>query len=396
VTAEPGDPHAPSAGARDDAMRDAPATALQRLGWDAGWELARAAADPDGAWQPVRIAAAHRGAYQALGPGGLAWVELTGLAFHAAEDKRALPAVGDWVLVERWADALAGAGAATVRAVLPRRSFLVRRAAGEATVPQPLVANVDIGLVMTSANADLSAARLDRYVSLLADGGIAPVLVLTKIDLVPDPAPLVAQLAAITPRVLTVSTVTSEGIAAIRGLGGPGTTCVLLGSSGVGKSTLLNAVAGTAQPTRTIRTDERGRHTTTRRELFVADTRADPAGEPGSEPGSQPASDRGSGGLWIDTPGMRELGQWLDEDDAPEDLAFDDVAELASHCRFRNCQHRDEPGCAVRGQIPAGRMASFHKLTAERRTGAARQGQAQKIAESRKARAKKPPPSADD
>jgi len=103
---------------------------LRRLGWDAAWEIARIAADPDARWQPVRIAAEHRGAYHALGPGGVAWVEVTGRAFHAAGDKRALPAVGDWVLVERWREAIAGAGAAVVRALLPRRSFLVRRAAG--------------------------------------------------------------------------------------------------------------------------------------------------------------------------------------------------------------------------------------------------------------------------
>jgi len=356
----------------DGAAPDDPAWQL-RLGWDAAWEQARAAVDPDAAWQPVRVAAEHRGAYHALGPGGVAWVELTGRAFHAAGDKRALPTVGDWVLVERWADALAGAGAAVVRAVLPRRSFLVRRAAGEATAPQPLAANVDVGLVMTSANADLSLARIDRYVGLLRDGGIEPVLVLSKADLVPDLAPLVAQLAAITPRVLAVSVVTGAGVDAIRALGAPGTTCVLLGSSGVGKSTLLNLIAGTAQATRAIRGDARGRHTTTHRELFTT----------------------ASGGLWIDTPGMRELGQWIEEAD-PAELVFDDIAALAPGCKFRDCQHRDEPGCAVRDHVPVARLASFHKLAGERRAGATRQSLTQKLAESRRAKGKKPAPAADD
>lgn len=357
--------------ARDSGVR----SALGQLGWDAGWELARAAADPDAAWQPVRIAAAHRGAYHAHGPGGVAWVELPGRAFHDAGDKRGLPVVGDWILVERWPEAVAEAGAAVVRAVLPRRSFLVRRAAGEATAPQPLVANADTGIVMTSANADLSSARLDRYTALMRDGGIAPVIVLSKVDLVRDPAPLLAELAAIAPRVIALSLVTGDGLDAVRALGGPGTTCVLLGSSGVGKSSMLNAIAGVAQPTRAIRDDERGRHTTTRRELFIAD-----AGGVG-----------GAGGLWIDTPGMRELGQWLDDADDDEPV-FDDIDALAGRCRFRNCEHRDEPGCAVRDQIPAGRLASFHKLASERRAGAARQAQAHRLAESRKGKSKKPPP----
>jgi ribosome biogenesis GTPase len=343
---------------------------LVRLGWDAGWQDARAAADPALEWTPVRVAAEHRGAYQALGEDGGGWIELTGRAFHAADDKRALPTVGDWVLVERWADALAGAGAAVVRAVLPRRSFLVRRAAGEAVAPQPLAANVDTGLVMTSANADLSIARLDRYLGLLRDGGIAPVIVLSKIDLA-DPAPMIAELAPLVDRVVAVSTVTGVGLDEVRAMGAPGTTCVLLGSSGVGKSSLLNAIAGTEQRTRGIRQDARGRHTTTHRELFVT----------------------ANGGLWIDTPGMRELGQWVEDADAPD--PFDDIAALAAHCKFRDCRHENEPGCAVRGAIPAARLASFHKLTSERRTGATRQTLTQKLAESRKAK-KKPAPPADD
>jgi ribosome biogenesis GTPase len=359
----------------------APSDALLRLGWDTAWQAARAAADPDAAWQPARIAAEHRGAYQALGPGGLAWVELPGRAFHTAVDKRALPTVGDWVLIERWRTAAAGRGAGVIRAVLPRRSFLVRRAAGEATAPQPLAANVDTGIVVTSANADLSPARLDRYLGLLSDGGIAPVLALSKIDLVADPAPLVARLSALAGRVIAASAVTGAGIAELRALAAPGTTTVLLGSSGVGKSSLLNAVAGTAQSTGAIRADDRGRHTTTRRELFATD----------------------AGGLWIDTPGMRELGQWIAEQDASAAAAaaavFDDIAALAGSCRFRDCRHLDEPGCAVRDALPPDRLASYHKLAGERRAATARQTETRKLTETRRVRAAKPtrkPPGSDD
>jgi ribosome biogenesis GTPase len=346
------------------------ALVLGLLGWDRDWDAARAAVDPGAALVPVRVAAEHRGAYHAAGEDGVAWAELTGRAFHQAGDKRALPTVGDWLLVERWADALDGRGAAVIRHVLPRRSLLVRKAAGEATAPQPLAANVDAGIVLTSANNDLVPARLDRYLGLLADGGIAPALVLSKADLAADAAPLLDRLREVAPGapVIAASTVTGAGLAAIRALAGPGRTAVLLGSSGVGKSSLLNAlVGGAAQRIEPIRADERGRHTTTRRELFATDD-----------------------GLWIDTPGMRELAQWIDRD-AP--AAFDDVAALAEGCRFRDCRHEAEPGCAVRGQVSPERLASYRKLAAERTSRAARQQAAQRLAASRKAKAKKAPPS---
>ncbi len=333
-------------------------------GWDEQWEAARRVADPEGALEPVRIAAEHRGAYHALGGTDLAWVELTGKAFHDARDKRALPTVGDWALVEHWPRAVGGGGAAVVRHILPRRSFMVRKAAGEATAPQPLAANVDAGIVMTSANSDLSLARLDRYAGMLRDGGIEPVIVVSKVDLVPDPEPVLAIARTVGPRVIAASAVRGDGLAEIRALGGVGKTCVLLGSSGVGKSSLLNALIGTAQLTREIRADERGRHTTTRRELFLAP----------------------DGSLWIDTPGMRELSQWIDEDD---ETAFDDITEAAAKCKFRDCQHLDEPGCAVRGAIAPERLASFHKLAGERRIAAARREAAAKLAESRRSKGNK-------
>jgi ribosome biogenesis GTPase len=342
-----------------------------KLGWDEAWEVARRTVDPDGALEPVRIASEHRGAYQAIGSGGTAWVELTGKAFHRAADKRELPTVGDWVIVERWTEALAANGAAIIREVLPRRSLLVRKAAGEATAPQPLAANVDIGIVMTSANSDLSPARLDRYVTLLRDGGIAPALLLSKIDLVDDPAPMLEALRQVAPgaQALGVSSVTGTNLDAVRALGGENRTAVLLGSSGVGKSSLLNALLGSeTQLIQAIRTDERGRHTTTRRELFVTDH-----------------------GLWIDTPGMRELAQFIDDG---EELGFDDIIELSVGCKFRDCEHRAEPGCAVRaaveaGTLPAARLASFHKLSEERGFAVVKQDAARRIAETKKAKAKR-------
>ena len=250
------------------------------------------------------------------------WCEATGKAFHVATDKRSLPTVGDWVLLERWSEALEGHGNAVIREILPRRNLLVRKAAGEASIPQPLAANVDLGLVMTSANSELSAPRLDRYLNLLRDGGIPAAIVLSKIDLVEEPLQLVAQVMTSTPDVLVVplSLVSTTGLDDLRALVRPRMTAVLLGSSGVGKSTLLNALLPEAvQATREIRDDDKGRHTTTRRELFVAS----------------------DGSLWIDTPGMRELGRWANEDDEEEEDAFDDIDALAGELQVpRLLSHR--------------------------------------------------------
>lgn len=339
------------------------------LGWDDAWEAARRELAPERSALPVvRIVAEHRGAYHATDGEHVAWVELTGRTYHKAADKRALPTVGDWVVVEHWDRAVdhfargtGAGGAAVIRHVLPRRGLLVRKAAGEAVAPQPLAANVDVGLVLTSANKDLSPPRLDRYLALLRDGGIAPMLVLSKIDLVADAEPMLAQLRALGAPALGVSTVTGAGIDELRMQ--PGRTCVLLGSSGVGKSSLLNAVIGAeTMRTQPIRADERGKHTTTHRQLFITPH-----------------------GLWIDTPGMRELAQFIDD----QDLVFEDIEAAAEHCKFRDCQHRAEPGCAVRDAVSPERLASFHKLLDERGAGALKQHAARRIAETRRAKAKK-------
>ena len=320
-----------------------PATSLDAWGWDAGWAAAFHAASAARPREPARVAAVYGERIVVVASGGARDARLAGRLLHAAAgDPEALPAVGDWVVLE-------GGGSGTVTEVLPRRPAFRRGAAGRATAAQVLAANVDLTLVVTALPADLSPRRLERYLALAWESGATPVLLLSKADLADDPARAEADARAVAPGVdvLLFSTVTGEGLEEVGALLGPGRTAVLLGSSGVGKSTLVNRLLGESrQATADVRADGRGRHTTTHRELVRLP----------------------SGALLVDGPGMREVALW----DAGGGLeaAFADVEAEAAGCRFRDCAHDAEPGCAVReaveeGRLDAARLEHWHALRRE-------------------------------
>jgi ribosome biogenesis GTPase len=258
------------------------------------------------------------------------------------QDPHGLPVAGDWVL-------LAGVGdASVVESVVPRRTALVRKVAGARTEEQVVAANVDVVLVCAPVHS-LNARRLERELTLVWESGARPVVAITKSDLDDDVSETVAEIAAIAlgAEVLAVSSYDGAGLDEVRALMPPGTTMAVIGPSGAGKSTLVNALAGAELlATTAVRADHRGVHTTSARHLVPV-------------PGA---------GLVLDTPGMRELALWGDEDAL--DATFVDVDDLAATCRFHDCRHETEPGCAVRAAVESGeldpdRLASWHKLQRE-------------------------------
>ncbi len=316
---------------------------LGELGWDADL-----AAKLDPGLEPGRVTTVHRGAFDVQTARGVVRSGLPGRLIHDRVDV----AVGDWV-------GLRAASPSTwqIHSVLPRHSALVRNAAGRATGEQTLAANVDLAFVVSSLGPDLEPRRVERYLVTIWSSGAEPEIVLTKADRLDDPWPLVAEVEAVAPGVPVhaVSALTGMGCDRLRGRIQPGRTAVLLGSSGVGKSTLVNRFLGAqVMETNETRTDDdQGRHTTTRRQLLLL-------------PG---------GGVVIDTPGLRELQ--LAERSAGFDETFADVDDLAAGCRFSDCAHEAEPGCAVlaaveAGALPPDRLASWRKLQRELRSIAIR------------------------
>jgi ribosome biogenesis GTPase / thiamine phosphate phosphatase len=294
---------------------------------------------------PGRVSIQHRGAYDVLTAEGELRCDVAGRLYDEAASPADLPAVGDWVAVAARPEEAAG----TVQAVLARRTKFSRKTAWQASEEQVLAANVDVALIVTSLNEDMNLRRLERYLTLAWESGATPVLVLTKADLADDVPAVVAEVESVAfgAAVHAISSVTGEGLDELRAHLRPGVTAALLGSSGVGKSTLVNTLVGEELlETREIREDGKGRHTTTRRELIQL-------------PG---------GALVIDTPGMREVQLWIADDGLEE--AFSDVTELFEHCRFSDCAHESEPGCAVKEAIANGTLAperweSYLKLQRE-------------------------------
>lgn len=315
---------------------------IERFGWSTEMEEAFAPRRAGGL-VPARVVVQQRGRYTVEAEDGERAAEPAGRLRHEAASG-GLPVTGDWVAVRAGA-----AGPAVIEAVLPRRTAFVRKAAGEATVAQVVAANFDLAFVVAALPDDVNLRRLERYVTAVWESGASPVVVLTKTDLADDVAGSALAVAAVAPGVAVhaISSVTGEGVADLHALLAPNRTAVLVGSSGVGKSTLVNRLLGRErQAVAGLRADGRGRHTTTHRELVPLPR----------------------GGLLLDTPGMRELGLWAEEESL--DAAFDDVAALASACRFADCTHEHEPGCAVLaavddGRLDAARLESYRKLGRE-------------------------------
>lgn len=320
-------------------MADAARFGLRELGWSPFFQQ-QLTIDEAESLAPARVFAIQRTHMTLMSVAGELDITLSGRWFQLDVEDR--PTVGDWVLIPPSADSI-------VR-LLDRKSLLKRMSAGQSSEIQLIGANVDSLFLVTSCNADFNPRRLERYLALAYQAAVQPVVVLTKADLAGDPQSYLDEVRRIKRDLVVelVNALDARSIAALEGWCGPGQTVALLGSSGVGKSTLVNTLSNAqVQLTQGIREDDgKGRHTTTHRSLHML-------------PG---------GGLLLDSPGMRELA--IADVDSGVQQMFEDVEALATHCRFVDCGHQSEPGCAVRAAIAAGeldedRLASYLKLRRE-------------------------------
>ncbi|MCI5163370.1 MAG: ribosome small subunit-dependent GTPase A [Candidatus Electrothrix sp. AX5] len=296
--------------------------------------------------QMARVTAVDRGWYTVRNEAGEVAAQVTGKFLHTTKTTSEMPCVGDWVCVHYDAK-----DAASIHGVLPRKSFLRRKTAGKDTQLQMIAANIDVAFIVQSCQYDFNVPRLERYLVMVSDGQVQPVLVLSKTDLITaaELAQYIEEIrsAGINARIIALSNVTGAGLEEIRELMISGKTYCLLGSSGVGKSTLINQLTGQdILKTGRVSASGEGRHTTVRRQLIVLE----------------------QGGMIIDTPGMREVGV-VAAKKSMEDT-FDDIEELSNNCRFNNCSHSNEPGCAVlqaiqAGTLPSARYKNYVKLKQE-------------------------------
>ena len=319
---------------------------LTDYGWNDHWA---AVFEPHATagFEPARVVCELRRKFYAVQTADAELLgECRGGFFHRTAKTSSFPAIGDWVAISRRENDTR----VDIHAVLPRRTKFSRRAAGEEQIEQVVAANIDLVLLVSGLDRNYNPARIQRFLVAARESRAEPVIVLNKTDLHADPGSVQREMQTLAPgvRVILTSTVTTAGLEPLRALARPGITIALLGSSGVGKSSLTNILVDEADmPTGDVREkDSKGRHVTTRRELVR----------------------NASGALIIDTPGLRELQLWAAGEGVKE--TFADIMKLAANCRFSDCRHQNEPGCAVRaaltsGELPAERYAHYTKLRDE-------------------------------